>query len=229
MKYAVVLSQVCVVKWHVLSFCHLSLSRRFSCLVCRYIERMNERIGENKVQHDRVEEWVKKIDEWDAKPFTLTHVPDRMLRFFSRFKRRVVIARMAKNPDLANKYHSKLNSMHAMEEKLKDTEALEANREQLLNMLDDAEDQLSTTEYMAGYEFTIADAALIPVLARIELLKLSEEYLHSRPRLLEYWERMKSRASYKKVIGGYSSQLKQLKLVVPSACNVGVRNVFKRF
>uniref|UniRef100_A9U5E5 Predicted protein n=1 Tax=Physcomitrium patens TaxID=3218 RepID=A9U5E5_PHYPA len=30
---------------------------------------------------------------------------------------------MAKNPDLANMYHSKLNSMHAMEEQLKDTEA----------------------------------------------------------------------------------------------------------
>lgn len=140
-----------------------------------------------------------------------------------------MIARMAKNPDLANKYHSKLNSMHAMEEKLKDSEVLEANKEQLINMLDDAEAQLNTTEYMAGFEFTIADAALIPVLARIELLKLNNEYLEPRPRLLDYWERMKTRASYKKVIGGYSSQLKQMKLVVPSMCNVGVRNVLKRF
>lgn len=142
-----------------------------------------------------------------------------------------MIARMAKNPDLANKYHSKLNSMHAMEEKLKDSEALEANKEQLTNMLDDAEEQLTTTDYqyMAGNEFTIADAALIPVLARIELLKLNNEYLEPRPQLLNYWEEMKTRASYKKVIGGYSSQLKQMKLVVPSMCNVGVRNVLKRF
>jgi len=197
--------------------------------ILQYIDRVSEPVGENKVDRERVEEWVKKIDEWDAKPFTLTHVPDRVIRFFSRFKRRVVIARMAKNPDLANKYHSKLNSMHAMEEKLKDTEAIEANKEQLQHLLDDAEAQLNTTEYMAGYEFTIADAAFIPVLARIELFKLSSEYLEPRPRLLDYWVRMKTRPSYKKVIGGYDSQLKQMKLVVPSMFNVGARNVLRKF
>lgn len=225
-----VLSRVCDLKLHDLCFCQQSQTWwSFCCSLCRYIHRISEPVGDNKVNLERVEEWVKKIDEWDAKPFTLTHVPERVLRFFSRFKRRVVIARMAKNPDLANKYHSKLNSMHAMEEKLKDGEALEANKEQLINMLDDAEAQLNTTEYMAGFEFTVADAALIPVLARIELLKLNDEYLEPRLRLLDYWERVKTRASYKKVIGGYSSQLKQMKLVVPSMCNVGVRNVLKRF
>lgn len=181
------------------------------------------------MHRERAHEWVKKVDEWDAKPFTMSHVPDKMLRFFSRFKRRVVIARMAKNPDLAQQYHSKLNSMHAMEETLKDSSALDANKLQLSELLDDAEDQLGTTEFMAGFEFSIADAALIPVLARIDLLKQTSEFIEPRPRLVEYWERMKSRPSYKKVIGGYSTQLKQLRLVVPSMCNVGVRNVFKRF
>lgn len=201
----------------------------FSPLCCRYIDGINEPLGENKVHRERVQEWVTKINEWDCKPFTLSHVPERMLRFFSRFRRRVVIARMAKNPDLANKYHTKLNSMHVMEVKLKDSEALAANEQQLVDMLDDAEEQLGTTEFMAGFGFSIADAAFVPVLARIELLKLSDEYVAPRPRLLEYWERMKSRPSYNKVIGGYSSQLKQMKLVVPSVWNVGIRNIFKRF
>ncbi len=169
------------------------------------------------------------MDEWDSKPFTLSHVPERLLRFFSRFKRRVVIARMAKNPDLANKYHSKLNSMHAMEEQLKSIEALAANEQQLLDLLDAAEDQLGTTEFMAGFAFSIADAAMIPVLARIELLKLDDELIQPRPRVLEYWERMKERPSYRKVIGRYSSQLKMMKLIVPSICNVGIRSLFKKY
>lgn len=197
--------------------------------ILQHIDKLNEPLGEYKDYRERAEEWIKKIDEWDAKPFTLTHVPDRMIRFFGKFKRRVLIARMAKNPDLANKYHSKLNSMHAMEEQLKDTQAVDSNRKELVLMLDDAEHQLAGTEFMAGDVFSVADAAFIPVLARIELLKLSEEYLRPRPKLLDYWERMKCRPSYKKVIGGYSSQLKQLKLVVPSICNVGIRNVLKRF
>jgi glutathione S-transferase len=197
--------------------------------ILQYIDSINEPLGDNKINRERVQEWVQKVDEWDSKPFTLSHVPERLLRFFSRFKRRVVIARMAKNPDLAKKYHSKLNSMHAMEEQLKSIEALAANEQQLLDLLDAAEDQLGSTEFMAGFAFSIADAAMIPVLARIELLKLDDELIQPRPRVLEYWERMKERPSYRKVIGRYSSRLKMMKLIVPSICNVGIRSLFKKY
>jgi hypothetical protein len=70
---------------------------------------------------------------------------------------------------------------------------------------------------------------MIPVLARIELLKLDDELIQPRPRVLEYWERMKERPSYRKVIGRYSSQLKMMKLIVPSICNVGIRSLFKKY
>ncbi len=186
-------------------------------------------MANDKVHHEKVDEWVKKVDEWDAKTFTLSHVSEGTIRFFSRFKRRVVIARMAKNPDLANKYHNKLNSMHAMEEKLKSSEALSVNEKQLIDLLDEAEDQLGTTEFMAGFEFSIADAAFVPVLARIQLLKLVPELLKPRPRLLDYFVRMKKRPSYKEVVQGYSSQLKQMRVLVPSMCNVAVRKLFSKY
>ncbi|CAK9214426.1 hypothetical protein BDL97_19G032900 [Sphagnum fallax] len=197
--------------------------------ILQYINGINGPLGDDKVHHEKVQEWVKKVDEWDARVFTLSHVSERTLRFFSRFKRRVVIARMAKNPDLANKYHNKLNSMHAMEEKLKSSEELSANEKQLIVLLDEAEDQLGTTEFLAGFEFSIADASFVPILARIQLLKLVPELLKPRPRLLEYFGRMKVRPSYKEVIQGYSSQLKQMRVVVPSMCNVALRKLFSRY
>jgi glutathione S-transferase len=197
--------------------------------ILQYINGINGPIGDDKVHHEKVDEWVKKVDEWDAKTFTLSHVSEGTIRFFSRFKRRVVIARMAKNPDLANKYHNKLNSMHAMEEKLKSSEALSLTEKQLIDLLDEAEDQLGTTEFMAGFEFSIADAAFVPVLARIQLLKLVPELLKPRPRLLDYFVRMKKRPSYKEVIQGYSSQLKQMRVLVPSMCNVAVRKLFSKY
>jgi glutathione S-transferase len=197
--------------------------------ILQYVNGINGPLGDDKVHHEKVQEWVKKVDEWDARVFTLSHVSERTLRFFSRFKRRVVIARMAKNPDLANKYHNKLNSMHAMEEKLKSSEELLANEKQLIVLLDEAEDQLRTTEFLAGFEFSIADASFVPILARIQLLKLVPELLKPRPRLLEYFGRMKVRPSYEEVIQGYSSQLKQMRVVLPSVCNVALRKLFSRY
>lgn len=48
----------------------------------------------------------------------------------------------------------------------KDAAAVEANRRKLVSLLDDAEQQLATTPYLAGAAYSVADVMFTPVLFR---------------------------------------------------------------
>ena len=66
-------------------------------------------------------QWLNNIDMRDSKLLTLNHCPsDHVLHFYSKFKRKVIITRLLENTILVEKYHNKLQTMHAMEELLKD-------------------------------------------------------------------------------------------------------------
>ena len=113
---------------------------------------------------------------------------DHAIHFFSKFKRPVVITRLVENPDLAGKYHNKLQAMHAMAEMLKDQEALASNTNELIRLLNEAEKHLTNTEFLAGAEFSMVDCEFIPVLAKVEVLKLDKEYFRKHPCLIYYFE-----------------------------------------
>jgi len=199
-------------------------------LVNRYLAKIGKPLGHKRVDQSKVQEWLEKIDSWDSKLFTLNHCPSgHALHFYSKFKRQVVITRLVENPDLAEKYHNKLQTMHAMEEMLKDQEALASNSNELISLLNDAEKQLTNTEVLAGAEFSVADCAFIPVLARIEVLKLDKEYFRKRPRLIYYFEQMKERPSYKTVIGPYSTIFGNMKILLPSICNMSIRRLLHKY
>ncbi|KAG1369950.1 putative Glutathione S-transferase TCHQD [Cocos nucifera] len=108
---------------------------------------------------------------------------------------------MAEAPDLASMYHAKLREAYYIEDKLKDPDIVKQSEEKLARLLDDAEMQLNEMEYLAGDEFTMADSMFVPVLARITLLDLEEEFINCRPKLVEYYNLVKRRPSYKVVIG----------------------------
>ncbi|KAK9289659.1 hypothetical protein L1049_007817 [Liquidambar formosana] len=131
--------------------------------------------------------------------FSLSHVPEKYRLFVSKFIRRVIIARMAESPDLASAYHSKLRDAYDTEDKLRNLDVLKRSKEHLVRLLDEVETKLSETAYLAGEEFTMADVMLIPVLARLVLLNLEDEYIGSRPKIAEYWNVIQQRPSYKKV------------------------------
>lgn len=164
--------------------------------IIEYIDRVAVASrGNTNASVDRTEvmEWMHKIQGWSSKIFTLSHVPEKYRLFVSRFVRRVVIARMAESPDLASVYHLKLKDAYETEDKLKDPNVLKESEEQLGRLLDEAEMQLNETKYLAGDEFTVADAMFIPVLARIALLNLEDEYISCRPKIAEYCKVVKLR------------------------------------
>lgn len=200
--------------------------------IIEYIDRVAVASrGNTNASVDRTEvmEWMHKIQGWSSKIFTLSHVPEKYRLFVSRFVRRVVIARMAESPDLASVYHLKLKDAYETEDKLKDPNVLKESEEQLGRLLDEAEMQLNETKYLAGDEFTVADAMFIPVLARIALLNLEDEYISCRPKIAEYCKVMKLRPSYRAVIGKYFTGWRKYKTLLKTLCFVCIRSMFRRY
>ncbi|KAL3743541.1 hypothetical protein ACJRO7_018766 [Eucalyptus globulus] len=214
----------------------------------QYIERIavvsvnNDSIA---FSSDEVIQWMHKIQEWNPKFFTLSHVPEKYRQAVSKFFRRVLIARMAESPDLASSYHRKLKEAYHTEEKLRDPEVVRRSKEHLIRLLDEIEDslsktyiageefsmadRLSKTAYIAGEEFSMADVMFIPVLARLALLNLEDEYINSRPNMAKYWSLVQQRPSYKKVIGRYFGGWRKYRTLAKTWCFIRLRNTLKKY
>lgn len=188
-------------------------------------------LGADKIECSSREviEWMQKIKEWNPKFFTLVHIPENYRHYVSKFIRQVIIARMAESPDLAGAYHSKLKEAYETEDKMKNPDISERDKEHLIRLLDEVEMQLNETAFLAGEEFTMADVMLIPVLARLVLLNLEEEYIGSRPNIAEYWILVQQRPSYKKVIGKYFNGWRKYKTLMKTWCFVRIRTALRRF
>lgn len=200
--------------------------------IIQYVERIAVVLsggGKITVSSGEVVEWMNKIQEWNPKFFTLSHIPEKYRLFISKFMRRVVIARMSEFPDLASSYHRKLRDEYETEDKLKNPEVLRRSKKHLVSLLDEAETKLSKTSYLVGEEFTMADVTFIPVLARLELLNLQDEYINSRPNVAEYWNGVKQRPSYKKVIGRYFNGWRKYKTLLKTWCFLQIRSKLSRY
>lgn len=198
--------------------------------ITQYIERVTVSLnGGDSIIREEVMLWMQRIEDWNPKIFTLSHIPNKYRLFVSKFVRRVVIARMAEAPDLASIYHVKLRDDYDTEDRLKDQDMVNQSKEKLISLLDEAETQLKETKYLTGDEFTLADSMFIPLLARLSLLNLEKEYIISRPRLAEYYDTVKHRSSYKVVIGRYFSGWRKYRTLMKTACFLCIRSLFRKY
>ncbi|MCO5598031.1 hypothetical protein L7F22_052120 [Adiantum nelumboides] len=197
--------------------------------IVQFIDSLNEPLGGYDVNKERVQEWMRVIDAWEPKLFTLSNVPVKVRTYFGRFKRRVIIAKMAQNPSLAGYLRAKLQRAYATDELMKDAEVLEQNRRQLERLLDMAEEQLQSTEYLAGESFTMADVMLLPLLGWIELLGVSREYIRGRKNLSHYWMKVKRRPSYNAVVGKYFGGINKYVTLLTNSINVSFRTLIRRY
>jgi uncharacterized surface protein with fasciclin (FAS1) repeats len=76
------------------------------------------------------------------------------------------------------------------------------NHEKLLKMIDDSS---KSGKHLAGDDYSLADAAAIPYILRLELLKLSKLW-DRYPGVAKWWERVKHRPSTDKVIWSRMSE-----------------------
>ncbi|GFP89856.1 glutathione s-transferase tchqd [Phtheirospermum japonicum] len=174
-------------------------------------------------------EWIQKIQKWNPKFFTLSHLPPKHRLSVSKFLRRVIISRMAECPELASAYHQKLKDAYETDDKMRNAEILRRSEEHLDRILDEAESQLSETDYLIGQEFTLADVVFVPVLSRLAIMDLEEKYINTRPNLAEYWKMVRLRPSYKKVIGKYFDGWRKHKTLFKTWCFVQMRSLLKQY
>lgn len=112
---------------------------------------------------------------------------------------------------------------------MRDLDTVQESEEKLIRLLDDAEMQLEETRYIAGDEFTLADTMFVPVLVRITLLNLEEEYINCRPKVMEYYQLVKHRNSYKVVIGKYFSGWRKHRTILKTLCFICIRSLFRAY
>lgn len=72
---------------------------------------------------------------------------------------------------------------------------------ELDRMLDDMESALGKYEWLAGGSYSLADAALTPFVERLDELNFTAMWEDSRPAVTEWWDRIKTRESYDRVLG----------------------------
>lgn len=197
----------------------------------RYIDRLaSVSNGESGAPiNAQVMNWMEKIDGWDSKIFTLSHMPKKYKQFVIRFIRRVIVSRMSDSPDLASLYHAKLRTIYDTEDRLMNQEFLEQSQEKLNSLLNDAEVQLNETPYLTGEDFTMADCMFLPILARLSLLNLEDEYINCRPKISKYYNTVRRRKSYKLVIGRYFLGWKKYPTLLKTSFFLVVRTIFKRY
>lgn len=184
---------------------------------------------ESSLSSGEVVEWIYKIQQWNPKFFTLSHIPPKYRLFVSKFLRRVIIARMAECPELASSYHLKLKEAYETEDKLRDPEVLRRVEEHLERILDEAENKLGENTYLLGEEFTLADVVFVPLLSRLALLNLEDKYISIRPNLMEYWNLVQRRPSYRKVIGRYFHGWRKHRTLLKAWCFVRIRSLLKQY
>jgi glutathione S-transferase len=59
------------------------------------------------------------------------------------------------------------------------------------------EDTLAQQRWLAGDTYSLADIAMTPYVNRLDMLAMSEMWVGNRPRLADWFERVKARASFK--------------------------------
>lgn len=62
---------------------------------------------------------------------------------------------------------------------------------------------LSGSPYLAGNEFSLADVAMIPYVNRIYMLSMLEDWCADKPRVLDWFARMRERPSFEPAIDRY--------------------------
>lgn len=186
-------------------------------------------LGGDKVDREFISEWMPKVDAWDGNTFLAAFgTLGGVLKTTTEYKIKVAEANAKKYPDLAELYNKKVAGMKAAGEKGGEKEVGEANKAQLVAILDEAEARLTNNKYLAGEEYSIADVIFTVCLYRIPMVKLDQELIDPREKVKNYWAEVKKRKSYKKVFGVSDSGLSTALLVAPVLAKIKFASFFSK-
>lgn len=142
-------------------------------------------------QRARVRQFNKLIDEYVHNSCTILTFATAFRPWFAGLSGAEIEARLAKSPSKKRTEYKRDVALHGLESKFA-REALEHHLK-LLKTMDEA---LSRGPWLAGGAFSLADAAVIPYILRLDLLKLGR--IFEKTRIFDWYARMRARPSVKK-------------------------------
>src|SRR3954471_2615719 len=143
-------------------------------------------------QRARVRQFNKLIDEYVHNSCTILTFATAFRPWFAGLSGEEIEKRLAKSPSKQRTEYKRDVALHGLDSKyVKD--AL-GHHEKMLKMMDAA---LQEGAWLAGGHFSLADAAVIPYILRLDLLKLGKMW-HKLPRIEAWYQRMRAHPSVKK-------------------------------
>ena len=142
-------------------------------------------------QRARVRQFNKLIDEYVHNSCTIMTFATAFRPWFAGLTGEQIEARLAKSPSKQRTEYKRDVALNGLDSRyVKDAVG---HHEKLLTMMDAA---LEGNQWLAG-DFSLADAAVIPYILRLDLLRLKNLW-QKLPRIEAWYERMRARPSVKK-------------------------------
>ncbi len=143
-------------------------------------------------QRARVRQFNKLIDEYVHNSCTILTFATAFRPWFAGLSGEQIEARLAKSPSKKRTEYKRDVALNGLDSKFV-LEALE-HHQKLLHWMDES---LARADWLAGDAFSLADAAVIPYILRLDLLKMARMW-EKRPRIPAWYARMRERPSVKK-------------------------------
>lgn len=136
----------------------------------------------------------KLIDEYVHNSCTILTFATAFRPWFAGLSGEQIEAKLAKSPSKKRTEYKRDVALHGLDSKFV-REALE-HHQRLLGSMDEA---LEGAPWLAGDAFSIADAAVIPYILRLDLLRMARLW-DKRPCVAGWYERMRERPSFRKEV-----------------------------
>jgi glutathione S-transferase len=143
-------------------------------------------------QRASVRQFNKLIDEYLHNSCMILTFATAFRPWFAGLTGEQIMARLAKSPLTQRTEYKRDVALNGLESKY--VRDAVGHHGKLLKMMDHA---LELGPWLAGNMFSLADAAVIPYLLRLDLLKL-KGFIEDRPRIAQWYARMRERPSVKK-------------------------------
>ena len=140
----------------------------------------------------RVRQFNKLVDEYVHNSCTILTFATAFRPWFAGLSGEQIEQRLAKSPSKQRTEYKRDVALHGLDSRY--AQDAVGHHEKLLKMMDAA---LQEGAWLAGGHFSLADAAVIPYILRLDLLKL-RRFWQRLPRIDAWYERMRARPSVKK-------------------------------
>ena len=107
------------------------------------------------------------------------------------------------NPDLEREYTVKLAFIKAAVTGIETGQSVEPANAQAAELIDRLDNQLQSTRYLAGEQYSLADLAWTTMLERIRMLKMDGLW-KDRPAVFQYYQTLRARPSFQAAITAFS-------------------------